>query len=153
MFWNLYNFPILFYNKIPEIYANVLNHSPPKKIYITAAVHGSFMHFLFIFLKILFILERIYGHMCKHAGEGAEGEKTLADSALSKAMASWSHDPEITTWAETKSQTLKWLRHQGTSTSHMFLSYCLPTPQKMVNDAIQRNPNYHSMKGKVLNKF
>ena len=64
---------------------------------------------LLFFLKIyLFILE---------SGRGAEGEEERNPSRLCTEHrawhGAWSQDPEIMTWAETKSQMLNWLRHQA----------------------------------------
>ena len=69
--------------------------------------------FYLIFLDFIFIWLREKESM--RAGGGGEGERQ-ADSCVEHGAqcGAPSQDPKIMTWAETKSQTLKWLSHPDT---------------------------------------
>ena len=77
-----------------------------------------FLHFFIfknIFKKILFILrEREWVYMCAWAQEkgGGRGRETISGRLPAECVAlggAPSHNPEIRTWAETKSRLLNWL--------------------------------------------
>ena len=90
-----------------------------------------------IFFKIYLLIRESVG-----GGQGAEGKGERVPSRLCWAWSqckAQSHDPEITTWAETMSRSLNQLCHSGASTNHIlmvqssyflsdFIYYCYALP-------------------------
>ena len=69
-------------------------------------------------IKFVFVFRereraRARDSMCKWLGRDRERGRERILSRIWAWHGAWSHNPEIMTWAEIKSQTLNWLSHPG----------------------------------------
>ena len=65
----------------------------------------------FTFKRFISFFER---ERAQHEGQREKKRESQADSMLCRVQhKAWFHDPEITTWAETKGWMLTWLYHPG----------------------------------------
>ena len=101
-----------------------------------------FLFFFFLFLRFIYLLDTPT-HTAHNRGERSRGSrerKSPAGSLLRarSLMQAQCHNPEILTWAETKSWLLNWLSHSGTPRLVFFkLQWWLQCAARVENHYLQ----------------